>query len=99
MTSVAPAPGVDPLLTETVERLLSTSCTFEAVEQAEADGWCAPVWDLLAEAGFAWISIPESAGGSGGALADALEVVRAVGRHAAPVPLAETAVLGGWLAA
>jgi acyl-CoA dehydrogenase len=99
MTSVAPAPGVDPLLTETVERLLAASCTFDVVEQAEADGWCAVVWDRLAEAGFPWISIPESAGGSGGSLADALEVVRAVGRHAAPVPLAETAVLGGWLAA
>jgi acyl-CoA dehydrogenase len=90
--------GADPLVAETAERLLATSCTFEVVEQAELDGWCAPVWDPLVEAGFPWISVPEEVGGAGGSLADALEVVRAVGRHAAPVPLAETAVLGGWLA-
>jgi acyl-CoA dehydrogenase len=91
--------ATDPLLAETVDRLLATASTFEVVEQAEVDGWCAPVWDPLAGAGFPWISVPESAGGSGGSLIDALEVVRAVGRHAAPVPLPETAVLGGWLVA
>src|SRR5207302_4011850 len=58
-----------------------------------------PVWDALAYAGFPWISIPESSGGSGGSLADAMAVLRGVGRHAAPVPVAETAVLAGWLAA
>ncbi|MFI5053221.1 MAG: acyl-CoA dehydrogenase family protein [Acidimicrobiia bacterium] len=91
--------GVDALLVETVERLLTASSTFDAVEQAEADGWCAPVWDALSEAGFPWISIAEDAGGSGGSLADAMAVLRSVGRHASPVPVAETGVLGGWLAA
>jgi acyl-CoA dehydrogenase len=90
---------VDPLLAETVDRLLAASCSSDVIEQAEVDGWCASVWEPLAEAGFPWVSISEEAGGSGGTLTDALEIVRAVGRHAAPVPLAETAVLGGWLAA
>ncbi len=90
--------AVDPLLVETVERLLAASCTFEAVEQAERDGWCAAVWDELATAGFPWISVPEGAGGAGGTLADAMAVLRLVGRHAAPVPLAETGPLAAWLA-
>ncbi|HEY6532781.1 MAG TPA: acyl-CoA dehydrogenase family protein [Acidimicrobiales bacterium] len=90
---------VDPLLAETVDRLLAASCSSDVIEQAEVDGWCASVWEPLAEAGFPWVSISEEAGGSGGTLTDALEIVRAVGRHAAPVPLAETAILGGWLAA
>ena len=44
-----------------------------------------------------WISVAEDVGGSGGTLADALEVLRLVGFHAAPVPAAETGVLAGWL--
>lgn len=90
---------VDAVLVETVDRLLDDVCPLAVVEQAEADGWCAPAWDALTDAGFARISIPEAAGGSGGSLADAMAVLRAVGTHAAPVPLAETAVLGGWLLA
>jgi acyl-CoA dehydrogenase len=89
---------VDPLLTEGVERLLISTATFEAVEQAEADRWCAPVWDALAEAGFPWVSVSEEAGGSGGTLADAMAVLRSLGRRAAPVPVAET-ILGSWLMA
>ncbi len=94
-----PGPAVDPLLVETVDRLLDQVCTEAVVEQAEHDGWCSTVWDGLTEAGFTRISIPEAAGGSGGSFGDAMAVVRAVGAHAAPVPLAETAVLGGWLLA
>ena len=89
----------DRLLEDTVERLLAKSCSVEVIEQAEAERWCATVWDPLAESGFPWISIDEAAGGSGGSLSDALAVVRVVGRYAAPVPLAETALLGAWLEA
>jgi acyl-CoA dehydrogenase len=94
-----PSAPVDPLLLDTVEHLLTDVCAFEVVERAETEGWCAPVWDALAQAGFPWVSVPEDAGGSGGTLADAMAVLRAVGRHAAPVPVAETGVLAGWLAA
>ena len=97
--SAPPLEPVDPLLVETVDRLLDEVCTYAVVEQAEYDGWCAPAWDALAEAGFTRLSIPETAGGSGGSLGDAMAVLRAIGAHAAPVPLAETAVLGGWLLA
>lgn len=91
--------GVDPLLVETAGRLLGDVCTFEAVEAAEAAGWADDVWRPLAQAGFCWIGLPETAGGSGGSLDDACAVLRAAGARAAPVPLAETALLGGWLLA
>jgi acyl-CoA dehydrogenase len=91
--------AVDPLLTDSVARLLGATAAFDVIEEAEAKRWCAPVWDALAEAGFPWIGIAEDAGGAGGTLADAMAVLRAVGRHAAPVPLAETGVLAGWLSA
>ncbi|MFA1542248.1 acyl-CoA dehydrogenase family protein [Actinomadura monticuli] len=51
-------------------------------------------WAALAESGLALVGVPEEAGGSGGSLADAAVVLRAAGRRAVSVPLAET----GWLA-
>lgn len=89
----------DPLVAEGVDRILASTCTPEVVARSEDEGWCAPVWDALAAGGFPWVSVPEEAGGSGGTVADAVAVLTAVGRHAAPVPVAETGLLGGWLLA
>ena len=80
-----------------MDRLLADCCTPEALERAEAEGWCAPVWDRLVTADFTHISLPEESGGSGGSLGDAADVLKALGRYAASVPFAETALLGGWL--
>ncbi len=87
----------DPLITETLTRLLDEHCSPEAVQAAEASGWAEELWQAFSEIGFAHISIPESAGGSGGTLLDALEVLRLLGYYAAPIPAAETSILGGWL--
>jgi acyl-CoA dehydrogenase len=89
----------DSLVAQTMERLLADSCTPEALERAETEGWCAPVWDRLVAADFTRISLPEEAGGSGGTLSDAADVLKALGRYVASVPFAETALLGGWLLA
>jgi acyl-CoA dehydrogenase len=91
--------GVDPLLVETATRVFADTATFAAVEEAEVDGWAPGMWDAVADTGLAWVSVPEGAGGSGGTLADAIEILRVAGRHAVPLPLAETGVLGGWLLA
>lgn len=89
----------DELLTDSAENLFASVCTFDAVQAAEEAGWADEVWSAVSEAGFAWIGLDESAGGSGGSLLDAAEVLRIAGAHAAPIPLAETAMLGGWLLA
>ena len=89
----------DPLLLETTDRVLADTCTHEAIQAAERDGWAPGVWDKVAEVGLPWLSVPEAAGGAGGSLADALAVLRVAGRHAAPIPLAETGMLAGWLLA
>ena len=64
-----------------------------------AEGFDPALWDALEELGFTLVSVPEEAGGSGGSLGDAATVLRVAGRTAARVPLAETALLGGWLLA
>ncbi len=89
---------VDPLLTETATDLFASTCDFDEVQASEAAGWSEAVWAPVNEAGFTRIGLPESAGGSGGTLTDAAEVLRVAGAHAAPIPLAETMMLGGWLA-
>jgi acyl-CoA dehydrogenase len=61
-----------------------------------AQGWSAGLWRLLEESGLTLVSVPESAGGSGGDLRDLATVVQACGYRAAPVPLVETALLAGW---
>lgn len=92
--------AADPLVVDTVDRLLTDVCTQDEIERAEADGgWSATTWSALTGAGFPWVGIDEARGGSGGTLFDLGAVVRAIGAHAAPVPLAETAMLGGWLLA
>ena len=85
------------MLVESAHRLFSDTCSFDAVQAAEDHGWAPEIWQATAEAGFAWIGLPEAAGGSGGTVADACEVIRLAGAFAAPIPLAETALLGGWL--
>jgi len=91
--------SVDPLITETATRLFSELCTHDAIQAAEDNGGAPEIWQAFAETGFPWISIDVDKGGSGGSLPDALEVLRLVGYHAAPIPVAETGVLGGWLLA
>src|SRR4029077_4450400 len=89
----------DPLLIETAGRLFSDTCTHRSIQAAEREGWAPGVWAPVAEVGLPWIAIPEAAGGGGGALPDALAVLRIAGRYAAPIPLAETGLLAGWLLA
>ncbi len=89
----------DRLLLETAEKVFADTSTYEAVQDAQRTGWAPAVWDAAAAVGLPWISVPEGAGGVGGTLADAVAVLQIAGRYAAPIPLAETGVLAGWLLA
>lgn len=70
-----------------------------ARRSAEETGWADDLWEAFAGTGLPWVSVPESAGGQGGEDADALVLLRVAGAHAAPLPLAENGLLGGWLLA
>lgn len=86
------------LLADTVTRLFGDLVTKESIEAAEKGAWPDKLWRALEEGGLTWPLVPEAAGGAGGTWADAHVVVRAAGRHTAPVPLAET-VVASWLLA
>src|SRR5262245_45146327 len=84
------------LLGPTVTRLFTDLVTKELIESAEKGTWPDKLWRALEEGGLTLPLVPEARGGAGGTWADAHVVVRAAGKHAAPVPLAET-IVAGWL--
>jgi acyl-CoA dehydrogenase len=93
------ADGERELLRQTVEDLLAGHCTPARVAAAAAGpGWDADLWRALEETGLTLAGSPEEAGGSGGDLFAAADIVAAAGAAAAPVPLAETLAAGMLLA-
>ena len=87
------------LLAQTAEALFTRRCDAAARQAAEESGWAAGLWDDLERSGFTRLDVPAAAGGSGGDCADALTLLELAGRHAVPLPLAESSMLGGWLLA
>ena len=88
--------GADPILIDTVTRMLEERCGPEVVARAEAGEWPHELWQAFEEAGLTLAWVPEAGGGAGGTFADGFAITRLTGRHAAPVPVAET-LLAGWL--
>jgi acyl-CoA dehydrogenase len=84
------------LIVETATQLFNDHCKVETLRQAEQGIWSAKLWQVVEETGLPLASLPESAGGVGGSLSDALAVLRIAGQFGAPLPLAET-YLAGWI--
>ena len=84
------------MLIDSATRLFSEQVDAKILDAAKEDGWSAKLWEIVEEAQLPYVSVAEEAGGAGGSLSDLAAVVRIAGRHAAPVPLAETA-LAAWL--
>src|SRR5690349_18601583 len=66
---------------------------------AKDEAWSPSLWATLAEAGLPLVGVAEERGGAGGGWPEVSAVLRAAGRFGAPVPLAETCALSGWLLA
>ncbi len=80
-------------------KLFAAHSRWQDIGEAEATGWAPELWKALQESGFSDVPVPEELGGAGGTVADAVQLLRAAGAHAAPVPLAEAGLVGGWLLA
>jgi alkylation response protein AidB-like acyl-CoA dehydrogenase len=87
------------MLLDSARRLFSDHVDDRLVAAAQREGWSPSLWQALERAELPLVSIPEEAGGAGGTLSDAAVVLRVAGRHTAPVPLAETGMLAGWMLA
>jgi len=84
------------LVHEAAERLFEKHCGAETMRRADSGEFPQALWRALTDAGYAAALVPESAGGAGLEMADALSLLISAGRHAVPAPLAET-MLAGWL--
>ena len=86
------------VVVDAAERILRDVCDPQTVNSAKSTGWKAPAWTALENAGLTQAWTPEELGGAGASLAEGFEILRAAGRFAVSVPLAET-LLAGWLLA
>jgi acyl-CoA dehydrogenase len=88
--------STDNIIVDTATRIFQDLCEPNTVNEAEQGVWPKALWDALEESGLPLTWVPEELGGAGAALADGFAVLRAAGRFAAPVPLAET-LMAGWM--
>jgi acyl-CoA dehydrogenase len=88
----------DTIIVDTATRIFQDLCLPATVNEAEGGVWPKALWDALDESGLPRAWVPDEFGGAGAAMADGFAVLRAAGRFAAPVPLAET-LMAGWLLA
>jgi acyl-CoA dehydrogenase len=86
----------DNIVVATAERIFSDLADSQTIIQAGDDSWKAPVWTAMEEAGLPLSWVDDAHGGAGISLGEGFELLRAAGRAALAVPLAET-MLAGWL--
>ncbi len=90
--------STDNIIVDTATRIFQDLCPPATVNDAEKGVWPKALWDALEESGLTLAWVPDDLGGAGAAMADGFAVLRAAGRFAVPVPLAET-LMAGWLLA
>ena len=93
------ATDIRAMLIDAAERVFADHCTQHVVEEAKKNGWSQALWQVLERTQLTLVSVPEERGGAGGSLSDLGAVLRVAGRYSAPAPLAETAMLAGWMLA
>jgi acyl-CoA dehydrogenase len=87
------------ILLEQVERLLAATVTPDLLRRLEKDAWPEALWAELEGLGLPLALASEAHGGAGLGWDDAAAVWQVLGRHAAPVPLAESMAAAGILSA
>jgi acyl-CoA dehydrogenase len=88
----------DAILSDAADRLFAHHVTPQVLAAAERGEWPAAAWQAIEDAGLHRALLPESAGGFGLPVVDALGLLRIAGAHAVPLPLSETMV-STWLLA
>lgn len=86
------------ILEGSVDRLLADAVDPALITAAEAGVWPSDLWQAIEDNGLIGATVPEEQGGAGASWGDAFAIVRAAGRHAVPLPLAD-ALLARWLLA
>ncbi len=91
--------GITAMLVDATSRLFAEQLGEQAARRGRAGEWLGDGWAAVEEMGLPLALVDESTGGLGIAAADAMELIRTVGRHAVPLPIAETMMANHALAA
>lgn len=86
------------MFVEAIEEILKDQCTPAVVRSIEAGESPAALWSAIADAGFLELLTPETHGGGGLSLPEVFPVLTTMGRHAVPVPLAQSIAARAMLA-
>lgn len=84
------------MIEDAAARLFADAADLQTIVSARNDAWRAPLWRDIEEIGLTVAAVPEEMGGAEVGIRASLGILRAAGRTALAVPLAET-VLAGWL--
>lgn len=85
------------MLVESLEKVFQDHCTPERVQELDQGGYDQALWTVIEELGFNLAGVTEAKGGAGASVTDLVALLRLAGAHSAPIPLAETMMLGAWL--
>ncbi len=83
----------DSLIVDSAAKIFADSCNKAVLDAAEAGEFPLAAWDAVRANGFHLLALPDSGAG----LEELFAVVRAAGRQALPVPLAEALLANRWL--
>ena len=82
---------------DSADRFFAQECSSDKLRHIEQGNDPNPLWETLLSSGFADALLPEDAGGSGLTLAEAWPIIFCMGRHALPLPYAQTMLARAWL--
>ncbi len=77
---------------EALEKVLVDTVTSSAIRRIEAGESAAALWQPIEEAGFLDLMLPEEQGGAALPLANLFPILECLGRHAMPLPVAQSIV-------
>jgi alkylation response protein AidB-like acyl-CoA dehydrogenase len=88
---------MDDIFGDSIERLFAQIVTPAAIRAIEEGASIDALWQALEDSGFLDALVPESSGGAGLTLAQVFPLFLSAGRHAIPVPFAQTMLARAWL--
>ena len=75
---------------EALEKILAAHAGSDAIRRVEAGGPAADLWSPVEAAGFLALMLPEEQGGAALTLPELFPIMECLGRHAMPLPVAQS---------
>lgn len=88
--------NMQEILLDSVEHILKDHCSRELVDASEEGNWPSELWEVLEEAQLTLLGKKEWTEEFGGEFKTAFEILKLMGKYAAPIPIAEN-ILVNWI--